>query len=110
MDKGISENLNTTTVKLANGLLLGNKPQTEAVLRESTVGDMLAANEEAYDDAAAGALMIARQIVSIGEIQGPFDRTLLDKLSSRDMEQLEQADRELASRGREDGPGQKSGD
>ena len=105
----IKANLKIIEVELKNGLLLGGRPQTKAVLRESTVGDMLAAGEETDDDAAAGALMIALQLQRIGEIEGPFDKALLDKLSNTDMELLEQADAELNRRAREDRPAPQPG-
>lgn len=98
------------TVTLKSGLMLGGRSQTEAVLRESTVGDLVAAYEETDSDAIAGFLIIAAQIVRIGEIEGPLDREMLGGLTAADMARLEKAVAELDARGREDGPEPQSGD
>ena len=90
----------TITVKLKRGLLLDGKPQTEAVLRESTVRDTLEARKASDDPVIAGAEMIRRQILRIGEIELINDDAF-GNLTTTDLEILEKASSELEDRGRE---------
>lgn len=90
----------TVTVKLKRGLLLDGKPQTEAVLREATVGDWTAAQELFDGDTTTAAETVRQQIIRIGEIGGPPTREVFDKLTLSDLERLTKAAEELESRGR----------
>lgn len=91
----------TITVKLKRGLLLDGKPQTEAVLREATVGDWMGSHDLFGDDKTAGGEIVMRQVVRIGDIEGPLIRDTFDKLTLADLERLTTAAGELESRGRE---------
>lgn len=102
--------MDTIKVKLKTGLQLDGKAQTEAVISESTVGAMLEAREQSEDDTTIGALIIMSQIQSIGDIKGPLDRTLFDKLTTSDLERLQKAADEVDNRGRKDGPAPQPGD
>ncbi|MBW7998532.1 MAG: hypothetical protein FVQ81_18550 [Candidatus Glassbacteria bacterium] len=97
--------MNTITVKLKQGLLLGGKPQLEAVIRESTMGDLREAHENFSDDSSAGAEMVRLQIVSIGGIEGPITQAMFDKITVTDFDRLQKAADELEARGREDAEG-----
>ncbi len=111
------------TVDLHHGLKVGDKVHKTAVVREETVADMLAGVEgaeklistpEGYqlvsNASLAGLLALGQQIVKIGDVPGPFDKDMLAKLSSVDLdlirdkaEALAQATLiELAARGRPD--------
>ncbi|MGE0487316.1 MAG: phage tail assembly protein [Gammaproteobacteria bacterium] len=111
----------THPVTLARGLLLDGRPQTEAEIREATLGDILDASREAEvlvqgpdgpclvaSPALLGVAVLAKQIVRIGEIEGPLTLTELRRLSADDYdrlqlatEQLRAASLEVAARGRD---------
>ena len=115
-----------TTITLLQGLKVGDVAQTECVLREPTAGDVIAASEAAEklvngpngpelvtSPTLVGINTLLRQVVRIGDITGPLDRDVLNKLSADDLDlmqgaavKLETASRELATRGRSDAPGE----
>ncbi|MGO2354635.1 MAG: hypothetical protein ACTH58_07845 [Marinomonas foliarum] len=93
-------------VTLHKGLKVGEKIQNVATLRELNAGDVLKAMEEServvmvptangieptllMSNALMGVNTLRRQIVSIGEIQGPLEREQLDLLSDRDLDILQ---------------------
>lgn len=93
-------------VTLHKGLTVGEKIQNVATLRELNAGDVLKAMEEServvmvptangieptllMSSALMGVNTLRRQIVSIGEIQGPLEREQLDLLSDRDLDILQ---------------------
>ncbi|AVI04956.1 hypothetical protein [Alteromonadaceae phage B23] len=116
------------TVELEFGLVVGKKPQKKAVIRELTAGDILDAQweSERVVDTEEGPQLVAspssvgihtlrRQIVKIGDIDGPLSMVEMRKLHPVDLEllhsecsKLEQAviasiaSREVAQRGRAD--------
>lgn len=92
------------TVTLRHGLKLDEKPQLAAVLRSVTAGDIIEAGEEseklviAADGPAlvqsptlTGAHLLRRQVVSIGEIQGPLTLGQLKKFDPEDFQALQAA-------------------
>lgn len=121
----------TVEVTLKRGLILdkdGKKEhQKKAVLREASAGDFIDATLESehpvltpdgYElmasPTAVGLNTLRRQIVSIGEIQGPLSVGEIKKLSVADLEllqtqaeKLETASQAVAQRGRD--PKAKSG-
>lgn len=93
-------------VTLHKGLTVGEKVHNIATLRELNAGDVLRAMEEServvmvptangiepsllMSNALMGVNTLRRQIVSIGEIQGPIEREQLDLLSDRDLDILQ---------------------
>jgi len=118
----------TLTITLTDGIKLGEDILTEATLREPTAGDVIDAQEESEklvqtidgprlvsSPTRSGAGVLRRQIVSIGNMQGPFDLADLRKLSTRDFTALQEAAARLedaamaealSARGRGDRSGQ----
>jgi len=118
----------TTTITLKDGLTVGTDILTDAVLRPSTAGDIIDAQEESEklvmtkdgprlvsSPTLSGAGMLRRQIVRIGNLQGPLGLSELRRLSPRDMEALQEAAAQLddaamaevlSERGRGDRSGQ----
>lgn len=113
----------TITVTLNKGLIIGETIHKEAEIREATAGDLIEATEESekvvltpdgYQLVASPTMVglntLRRQIVRIGEHQGPLTLGELKKLSSTDISLLqEKAEtveaaslREFADRGRFD--------
>ncbi len=91
-------------VKLTTGLKVGDKPQITAILRQLTTGDLIDANKESEkviatptgytlltSNAELGVNILRRQIVKIGEIEGPITLETFRKLSTEDFEILQQA-------------------
>ena len=124
--------LRTQKVKLHRGLLLGDVPQVDAVVRESTANDVMESVRAAErvvptpdggyalmaSDSEVGVEMVCRQVASIGDINGPISRNQLKLLSGADLtllqsvaNALDQASLEVAlsHRGRDQEAGQKSG-
>ena len=115
----------SVTFDLKDGLLVGTTPQLECEVREPTAGDIIAASEESEkvvmvalkpelitSPTMMGINTLRRQVVRIGEIAGPLERDMLDKLSADDLnliqakaEELEAAARSVSQRGRDDGAG-----
>lgn len=125
----------TVEITLKHGLKIGEDNLSEAVLREPTAGDILTAQEESEklvyamqggrlapvlvtSPAKMGAEVLRRQIVRIGNLQGPLELAMLHKLHPEDLAQIqatadeldgaleaEVASREVAQRGRDDGDG-----
>jgi len=115
-------------VELHKGLVSGEKTHTSAVIRELTAGDIFDAQSEAErviqtpegpqlvaSPSAVGIHTLRRQIVRIGDIEGPLSMGELRKLSPVDLERLQSesidleqavmasvASREVAQRGRAD--------
>lgn len=106
---------------LNKGLTVGNTVHKDAVLREPTAGDLMQAMEEServvmvagepqllLSNTALSLHTLRRQIVSIGDINGPIDMAMLSLLSATDLSLLQScADeldtvigKELAARGR----------
>jgi phage FluMu protein gp41 len=92
-------------VTLHKGLKVGEKVHNVVTLRELNAGDVLKAMEEServvlvptanglepsllMSNSMMGVNTLRRQIVSIGEIQGPIEREQLDLLSDRDLDIL----------------------
>ncbi|SNS05540.1 Mu-like prophage FluMu protein gp41 [Humidesulfovibrio mexicanus] len=120
--------MNTLTLTLMDGLAIGEDVLKEAVLRASTCGDIIEAHEESEklvytkegprlvsSPTLSGAGMLRRQIVRIGNMQGPFSLQDLHKLSPRDMRALQDAaealddaaaGEALSARGRDSGAGE----
>ena len=112
--------------ELIQGLTTGSTQHTYCVLREATAGDFIAASEESEKVVAfglepelvtsptlVGINMLRRQIERIGDLTGPLERELIDKLSINDLnlirtqaEKLEEAARRVSQRGRSDGDGE----
>ena len=116
------------TVELDKGLVVGEKTHTTAVLRELTAGDIFDAQADAEriiqtpegpqlvaSPSAVGVHTLRRQIVRIGEVEGPFSMGEMRKLAPIDLERLQSesieleqavmasiASREVAQRGRAD--------
>lgn len=110
---------------LKKGLDVGGLTHTNCVLREPTAGDVIDASEESEkvvlvglepqlvtSPTLVGINTLRRQIVRIGEVNGPLEREMFGKLSPEDLnliqqqaEQLEQAARKVSQRGRTDGAG-----
>lgn len=89
------------TVKLKTGLTLNGVDHRLAVIREATVGDIVASRRESDDDVVRGIVMLGRQIERIGDIDGPLSLEELAKLTSVDMDRLQDAAEELDKRGRD---------
>lgn len=102
--------METIKVELKEGLQLGGRPQTEAVVREATVGDLMAANGVSTNETIIGAEILRRQIEKIGEIEGLLEWEVFNKLTVADMERLQEAADEVDRRGRENGPAPQKGD
>lgn len=117
--------MRTVNVALEKGLTIGEAEYRDAVVRESSVGDILDATEESerlrntpsgYQLLASPTLtamhLLRRQIMRIGEYQGPLTLGELRKLSSTDIGLLQGAAqaidaasaREAEERGRDDSP------
>jgi phage FluMu protein gp41 len=117
------------TVHLEKGLTIGGVTHTEAVIRETTAGDIIDASEESerlfptpegyelvQSPSQTAMNTLRRQIVSIGEIEGPLELAVLKKLSGDDLAEiqikaqtLDAVALEAASRGR-DHEGGEAGD
>ena len=96
-------------VTLQKGLKAGDVPQLKAVLKDLTASEIIEAAEESekavyapdgqltlvHSPARMGVELLCRQIVNIGSINGPFDRSLLGKLSSADFAALQDKADEL---------------
>jgi phage FluMu protein gp41 len=117
----------TLTITLTDGIKLGADILTEAVLRSPTAGDVMDAQEESEklvetidgprlvsSPTLSGAGMLRRQIVRIGNLDGPLSRADLAKLTPRDLLALQMAadklddalaGEALADRGRDSGVG-----
>lgn len=97
-----------TTVKLQKGITVGEVQNRNAVLRELTAGDVIAAAEESerlimvpngneseprlvLSNALMGINTLRRQIAQLGEIQGPLEIEQLSLLSETDLELLQNA-------------------
>lgn len=113
------------TFNLTDGLTEGSATHTECVLREPTAGELIDASEEAEklvvhhfepqlvtSPTLVGVNILRRQIVRIGDIQGPIERDMLNKLSVHDLnliqrkaKALEHAALAVSQRGRRDGAG-----
>ncbi len=112
-----------TTVDLIKGLTIGEVTHTRATLREPTAGDLIDATDESekmirtpegYQLVASPTLVglntLRRQIVSIGEYEGPLAMNEIKKLSAADLSLLQEAAegldaagmREIADRGRDE--------
>ncbi len=110
-------------VTLQKGLLLDEKPQTLAVLRDLTAADIIEAAEASEkmvqtDDgpilvqspARMGTELLGRQIEKIGDIPGPLSTSMIGKLSKDDLillqEKAELLDdaiaEDISNRGRDD--------
>lgn len=121
--------MTTVEVTLANGLKIGEKGKEKthkvAVIREATAGDMIEATEESErlaltpegnyilvsSPTLVGINVLRRQIVKLGEYDGPLTLSEMKLLSSVDInllqgkaQQLDNAGaEEIAKRGRGDG-------
>lgn len=98
----------TLTITLKDGITLGEDTLTEAVLRSPTAGDVMDAQEESEklvetldgprlvsSPTLSGAGMLRRQIVRIGNLEGPLALSDLRKLTPRDMHALQTAANKL---------------
>jgi len=113
------------TITLENGLKVGDVVHNVAVLREATVGDILAGSEESEklmptpdgyqlvpSPAHVSLNILRRQIVSIGELEAPFELSQMMLLSAKDLDLLHRAAdsmdtvivKELEERGRNTAP------
>ena len=94
----------TLTITLTDGFKLGADILTEAVLREPTAGDVIDAQEESEklvqtvdgprlvsSPTRCGTGMLRRQIVRIGNLEGPLSREDLSRLTPRDLGTLQNA-------------------
>lgn len=119
---------------LVRGIKLGEKTHQHVELRPATAGDVIDATEESEklvyavvkgdvvptlvtSPGLVGSNVLRRQIVRLGEIQGPIDLDVLKRLEIDDFELLQakadeldrahaaRATREVAARGRDDGGG-----
>ncbi|HJW80825.1 MAG TPA: hypothetical protein VJ396_01165 [Acidiferrobacterales bacterium] len=125
----------TIDVPLKRGLKIGADVLRDAVLREVSAGDIIEAQEESEklvyavengklvpilvaSPTLVGIHVLRRQIVRIGNVDGPIDLVLIKKLKPVDLDLLqkkadeldgaaegEAASREVAQRGRDDGNG-----
>lgn len=125
----------TIDIKLKHGLKIGKDVLRNAVLREVSAGDIIEAQEEAEklvyavdngklvptlvaSPTLVGIHVLRRQVVRIGNIDGPIDLDMIKKLKPVDLDLLqkkadeldgaaegEAASREVAQRGRDDGDG-----
>ena len=111
------------TIELVKGLVIDNVAHTKAVLREATAGDIIDASTESeriiqadlqkppqlvVSNTLLGMNMLRRQIVKIGDIEGPLSLTQMKLLSGTDLgmlqdglEELEEAAFALELRGRD---------
>lgn len=128
--------------ELPNGITQGDTTHCKCVLGEPTAGDVLAANEESEKvvlvpvgvDEKANAItepqlvvspslvsvhLLRRQIKSIGEIKGPIEIEIFNKLSAKDLAEIQtqatdldqaaiNASRAVAQSGRPDSAGEQS--
>ncbi|MDH4319871.1 MAG: phage tail assembly protein [Desulfobulbaceae bacterium] len=114
----------TVTVELAHGLTIGDVKHTQAELREVTLADIIAAQEESeravptpdgYALVSSPTMMglhtLRRQIVRIGDYPGPLAVNEIKRLHRDDFEALQrEADKldkltlgTVTDRGRDDG-------
>jgi len=90
-------------VTLQKGLMLGDKPQTIAVLHDLDAAQIIAAAEASeklvetpdgpalvQSPARMGAELLSRQIECIGDIPGPISLSMLGKLSREDLARLQE--------------------
>jgi phage FluMu protein gp41 len=121
--------------KLEHGLKVGKDVLHDVVLREVTAGDIIDAQEESEklvyavennklvptlvaSPTLVGIHVLRRQIVRIGDVQGPINLDLIKQLHPADLDHLqkkadeldgaaegEAASREVAQRGRDAGGG-----
>ena len=100
--------MGSITVTLTRGLLVGDEAQLEAELREPTAGDVIDAGQEAErvvmtaegpelvsSPSLLGALVLCKQVVRIGTVQGPLKLADLKKLSALDLQRLQEKAQEL---------------
>ncbi|EGJ49052.1 phage tail assembly protein [Desulfocurvibacter africanus] len=133
----------TVTFAIKHGLKVGEDTLSEVLLREPTAGDIIEAQEESEklvlvpskdgpqpqfvtSPTLVGVNVLRRQIVRIGNVQGPIDLVMLKRLHPEDMgllnrkaDELEAAmlaeitpktaGQEAAERGRDDGVGDAPG-
>ncbi len=119
--------MGTLTITLTDGIKLGDDILLEAVLRTPTAGDVIDSQEESEklvetidgprlvsSPTLSGVGMLRRQIVRIGNLEGPLSPSDLRKLTPRDMHALQAAANKLddalagealADRGRDPGVG-----
>lgn len=94
----------TVTITLPDGLTIGEQTFTEAEIREYSAGDMLDACDAAErvvpgpagpvlaaSPSRTDAELLCRQVVRIGEHQGPLTIGELRRLSGRDLAALQAA-------------------
>lgn len=114
--------MTTLKFELIHGLALGDKKHKHVELRAPLAGDVMDAQEESeklvyamHDGSLApqlvtspslvGAHVLRRQIVRLGEIEGPLDLDVLKKLHLEDFELIQakaaELDSALANRARE---------
>lgn len=122
------------TVTLKDGLKIGKDVLKDVVLRDPTAGDIIDSQGESermvltpdgpqlvVSPSLAGANMLRRQIIRIGNVQGPIDLNEIKRLSAHDLSLLEgavsemdealvveNAAKELEKRGRTEGAEQQS--
>lgn len=121
--------MGSVTIALPHGLQLDGIPQREAEIREASAGDVIQAAGDAEQllptregwqlvpsPSATNAHLLRRQIVRIGEIQGPLTLQQLYRLHHQDLEALQSAIEALdqaaqrgAARGRDDSAGTDGG-
>ena len=103
--------MSTADVKLKKGLKVGDVIHTAAVIREATGGDFIEATEESerlcltpegnYILVASPALVgintLRRQIVKIGDYEGPLTLREMKLLSGRDIQLLQETAENLES-------------
>ncbi len=93
-----------TIITLKDGLKIGEDRLTEAELRAPTAGDVINSQEESEklvqtidgprlvsSPTVCGMGMLRRQVVRIGNLQGPLSREDLAKLTPRDLGALQLA-------------------
>lgn len=121
----------TVIIPLTTPIKIGQKECSELILREANGGDVIEAQEESEklvmtidgpqlvaSPTLVGLNVLRRQIVSIGEVQGPFDIVTLKRLSVPDLNKVQNsademdkaqalqiAKAELNKRGRDAEPG-----
>ncbi len=115
----------TIETELSTGLKLDGEPQRHAILRDATAGDIIEANAESEKLVATpdgyqllssptmvAALVLGKQVKSIGEIPGPLSLRQIKMLTPEDYhllqtdaQKLEVASAEVAQRGRADAGG-----
>lgn len=86
---------------LKHGLRIGELIHKDFVMREALAEDMFAAESDATAERPMSfrAALIARQLVRIGEFDGPFSLAMLGKLKANDMNRLVRAQVELDKAG-----------